>query len=293
MNDNLFTNNSVSSSRIIHTPSDFARTSLLYLQECGTLTAISPHVSSRANLSSYLFFVVTNGSGWLVYDEVKYNLSAGDVAFIDCKKSYSQSSSENLWSLKWCHFYGPSAFAVYQKFKERGGYNAFHPDKIDCYIKLLDELYGFAKDENYTVDMDINLKLTELLTLLMKESWHPETGTKVSKQRVELFEIKNYIDTNFDQSLTLESIAAHFYMNKNYLARRFKEKFGTTVNGYIRLVRITRAKELLRFSSKSILEVGEECGFEDQNYFSRVFKKTEGVSPLVFRNIWQGKDMNN
>ncbi len=61
-NEALFTNvSSVQSSRIIYTPSDFARTSLLHLQEIGSLKALRPHASSRENLISCLCFVVLEG----------------------------------------------------------------------------------------------------------------------------------------------------------------------------------------------------------------------------------------
>ena len=63
--DSLFQGNSVKSKRIIYTPSNFAKTNLLHLQEVGELTAIKPHVNSREGLNSFLFFVVTDGKGKL------------------------------------------------------------------------------------------------------------------------------------------------------------------------------------------------------------------------------------
>lgn len=51
----------VTSDRILYTPSNFARTSLLYLQEIGSLQVHKPHSTGRSNLSSYLFFTVTDG----------------------------------------------------------------------------------------------------------------------------------------------------------------------------------------------------------------------------------------
>jgi hypothetical protein len=62
----------VSSSRIIYTPSTFARTSLLHLQEVGSLHAVHPHVSQRSDLVSFLCFVVLSGEGQT------YQLSEGD-----------------------------------------------------------------------------------------------------------------------------------------------------------------------------------------------------------------------
>lgn len=69
---------SVSSSRILYTPSVFARTSLLHLQEVGTLRALRPHTSRRADLVSFLCFVVLSGSGALKYEDEEYALTEGD-----------------------------------------------------------------------------------------------------------------------------------------------------------------------------------------------------------------------
>ena len=181
---------SVKSTRIIYTPSTFARTSLLHLQEVGSLQAIHPHTSKRSNLVSFLCFVVLSGAGELSYDGQNYQLHSGDCVFIDCRKAYSHSTSDNLWSLQWCHFYAPSLPAVYEKYKERGGRPLFHPENIDLFTGLLSDLYNLAAMSDYIRDMRINEKLGTLLTLLMEQSWHPECMT-VSRKRMELIEIKN------------------------------------------------------------------------------------------------------
>ena len=92
-NNMLFLGDSVNTSRIIYTPSDFAKLSLLHIQEIGYLQATSPHVSKRGNLASYLFFLVQSGSGSLNYDGVSYPLTQGDCVFIDCRKPYSHAVS--------------------------------------------------------------------------------------------------------------------------------------------------------------------------------------------------------
>ena len=79
----------VSSSRIIYTPSTFARTSLLHLQEVGSLQAVHPHISQREDLVSFLCFIVLSGEGELSYEEQTYQLSEGECVFIDCRKAYN------------------------------------------------------------------------------------------------------------------------------------------------------------------------------------------------------------
>ena len=116
MDNSLFHGDLVTSQRVIYTPSKFAKSQLIHLQEIGELQARKPHTSQRENLASFLFFLVTSGSGKLVYQKTVYNLHAGDCVFIDCHKSYSHLTSEDdLWSLKWIHFYGPNMTAIYEK----------------------------------------------------------------------------------------------------------------------------------------------------------------------------------
>lgn len=91
MDQELFNpqSSSVQSSRILYTPSSFARTSLLHLQEVGSLQAIHPHTSTRTDLVSFLCFVVLSGKGNLKYEGVDYELGAGNCVFIDCRNVYN------------------------------------------------------------------------------------------------------------------------------------------------------------------------------------------------------------
>ena len=261
MDQELFNpqSSSVTSSRILYTPSTFARTSLLHLQEVGSLQAIHQHTSTRTNLTSFLCFVVLSGTGSLTYEGMTYPLSAGDCVFIDCRKAYSHSTSDDLWSLQWCHFYAPSLPAVYEKYKERGGRPVFHPDDLTPFRLLLTDLYNLASSSDYIRDMRINEKLGSLLTLLMEQSWHPESVT-VSRKRMELAAVKEYLDEHYTEKLTLDDLAEKFFINKFYLSKIFKETYGTTVNNYLISKRITRAKQLLRFTDMTVDEVGFAVG---------------------------------
>ena len=319
MQPNLFTSSpSVQSSRILYTPSPFARSSLLHLQEVGSLTAIRPHTSKREKLQSYLCFMVEDGEGELVYEGKKHELRSGDVVFIDCRKAYSHSTGnirstgniqelcdrystdnahstekdgEKLWSLRWCHFYGPSMPAIYAKYCERGGLPVIrYTDMtrgadVSQYTAILTDIYTLASSSDYIRDMRINGKLNDLLTLLMESSWHQGNSSNAPK-KMDISLVKSFLDEHYKEKLSLESVASHFFIDKHYLARLFKEHYGVTLVTYLQQVRITHAKRMLRFTDKSIEEIGLECGIGELNYFSRVFKKLEGVSPSEFRRVW-------
>lgn len=291
---------SVASNRVLYTPSTFARTSLLHLQEVGSLRALRPHTSKRSNLASFLCIIVASGHGELSYEGQTYRLARGDCAFIDCRKEYCHSTGydcgesnccgedkrqDNLWSIQWCHFYAPSLPSVYEKYKERGGRVVFHPENIRAFANLLSELYILALSSDYIRDMRINEKLGSLLTLLMEQSWHPES-VRVSHMRLGLTEIKNYLDGHYAEKIVLDNLAERFFVNKFYLSKIFKETYGTTINNYVMEKRITRAKQLLRFTNKTVDEIGVAVGIENANYFSRVFRKVEGISPSKYRKQW-------
>lgn len=282
----LFEGTLVNARRIIYTPSNFAKNNLLHLQETGELQALKPHTSSRRGLVSYLFLVVVEGSGTVEYDGVRYELSAGDCAFIDCRREYSHRSSQELWTLKWAHFYGPNMPGIYEKYVERGGRPVFCPENPRPCTELLDELYEIAGSADYIRDMHIFEKITGLLAFLMAESWHPELNVHTGSKRQSLQNVKDYLDHHYKERITLDGLSERFFINKFYLTRIFKEQFGTSINSYLAQVRVTHAKQLLRFSDLTVEQVGQQCGIEEPAYFNRVFKKVEGVAPGEYRRMW-------
>lgn len=179
---------SVSSQRILYTPSEFARTSLLYLQETGSLHALAAHTSHREHLASYLFFSVTSGSGELNYNGKTYALHSGDCVFIDCRKPYSHATSADLWTLQWCHFYGHTMPDIYKKYQERGGQPVFHPKEMEELVEVMTDLYSAAGSDSYVRDMKINEILNRLLWILMKNSWHPEHFEEAAEILTGIFE---------------------------------------------------------------------------------------------------------
>ena len=75
----------IETKRILHTPSDFAKSTLFYVQEAGRLRSLKSHVSRREHLDSFLFLIVLSGEGAVTYRDRRYHLKAGGCMFIDCK----------------------------------------------------------------------------------------------------------------------------------------------------------------------------------------------------------------
>jgi len=98
-----------------------------------------------------------------------------------------------------------------------------------------------------------------------------------------LEEIKRYIDAHLHEPLSLQSIAERFYIHPNYFSRRFKEKFKESFIQYVTNRRMRKAENLLLGSDLQIQEIAELVGFSDAAYFSSVFRKSTGKTPVQYR----------
>lgn len=95
-------------------------------------------------------------------------------------------------------------------------------------------------------------------------------------------QIIGYIDNNLDKKLTLSAIAKAFSMNGSYLSKLFKSATGYTLTEYIQKARVNKAKEFIIEGNMKMQDIAAFAGYDDPLYFSRVFKKLEGVSPTEY-----------
>ena len=96
-------------------------------------------------------------------------------------------------------------------------------------------------------------------------------------------QIKNHIDTNFAGDLTISTICLRFFCGRTTAMKAFKDKYGCSIGEYIMHVRVEAARGLLLSTDLPVRAVGERCGYPDQNYFCKVFRKNTGMTPTAFR----------
>lgn len=95
--------------------------------------------------------------------------------------------------------------------------------------------------------------------------------------------IKQYIETNLDEKITLEDIGAHVHLAPGYVSSLFRAETGQGLFEYIIACRIDHAKRLLLVYDYPLSEIASLSGFPDYNYFSHIFKKKVGVSPRKYK----------
>lgn len=110
------------------------------------------------------------------------------------------------------------------------------------------------------------------------------TGVDREKQSESVMEkAKDYIRQNFQKDLTLDEVSKSVDISPYYFSKLFKQETGENFIEYLTRVRMKNAEKLLLDPSYSIKEICVMCGYGDPNYFSRIFKKYEGVTPSEYR----------
>ena len=99
--------------------------------------------------------------------------------------------------------------------------------------------------------------------------------------------IRRYIQEHYAENLTLTNLAEMVNANGYYLSHAFKKITHYSPQQYILRRRIGKAQCLLVYTSLSLTEISARVGYEDSNYFSRVFKKVIGMSPRLYRQKWR------
>jgi len=98
-----------------------------------------------------------------------------------------------------------------------------------------------------------------------------------------IFRAINFVKQNYMKKITLEEVANHVYLSPSYFSKIFKEEMKSNFNTYLNHIRIEMSKKLLMDDSIDLVDVSNLVGYEDQSYFSKVFKKITGVSPGKYR----------
>lgn len=128
------------------------------------------------------------------------------------------------------------------------------------------------KNENYI------LKCNGIFMWIFYELFKEETNESVYIKK-----IKKYIAENIEKKVTVMELSEKVKLNAVYCGAMFKKETGETITKYINKMKIMRAEEMLLFDNLSISEVAYKLGFEDIFYFSRLFKKINGLSPKQYK----------
>lgn len=148
---------------------------------------------------------------------------------------------------------------------------------------MISEIFADAPDGYRSIYRQTNIsQVIDWLVILREGLCKKMKEQKSSYKNHIILNVQKYINSHIDERLTLNDIAFVFGISPNYLSALFKKNSEVGFTDYINTTKIKRAKELLKDSNLKVYEVADQLGFESAFYFSKVFKKIEGISPREY-----------
>ncbi len=267
------------------TPDSTVKNTFFYALDTGHLKKEDCSAFSSDTSDSFLIFAVVSGRGVLDTGDSKITLNGGDCVFIDCLSPHGFiSSDDEPWEIMWVHFNGCTSRQYYEHFISNSK-NVFRPLFFDKAVTGLSELAEINGHVVTNADIISSKLIVDLLTLALTVSDSDQQFDTGLRQK--LAAVHAYIDDHFSEDLSLEKLSSMFYISKYYLTREYRKIYGMTIFQHIINARINYGKELLRYSDKSVEDIAHLCGFNDQSYFARQFKKAENQTCFSYRKMWR------
>ena len=200
-------------------------------------------------------------------DGEKYDMTSGDIIYLPPGSMRQRDIGDGNNHYVSVNFHADKTLPL----------KHYIPNGITEEIELLLAYF----DAEHRSPTSINIKklnfLLEAMIMQIIDNIMASSKTPLSTQ------IANYLINNFKNRISLEDISNETFFSVAYCEREFKKAFGKSIVHYLIDIRVSEAKKLLKDTSFPCSEIATMVGFDDANYFSRIFKKRMGMSPLKYR----------
>lgn len=272
----------------------------------GLVTVHPPYIHSRRQLDEYVMYIIVNGEMYLKENDREYVLRQNDVIILspeyehfglratECEYYYihfkgeleelnEENIREDMVAERFLALKNDEASHIRNKDIILPNYHHFSTAAavINLICKAGDIIAaGNDKREYYAIKTDCMLleMLIDFSRAYTSELLF-ETKSSATKASRKVFDLLNYFNSYYMESISGDSIEELLDCNFDYLNRVFKQATGKTIFNYLNELRIIKAKQLLENGLHSISDVAEMTGFNDVYYFSKVFKKYAGTTP--------------
>ncbi|MEH7386496.1 AraC family transcriptional regulator [Bacillus sp. JJ1521] len=160
---------------------------------------------------------------------------------------------------------------LYSYSAEKGGLSSWQSH-------FLSEKYAIMVENAKSIS-----ELEEIHKRMLEEYSDPSIRFATLEKATIAEKVEHFIRMNFSEDISVEEISKKLHVHPSHLMRSFKQEKGMTISHFRNLIRIEEAKDLLANSNLSLIEITFIVGFKNQQYFSRVFKEAEGVTPKEYK----------
>lgn len=270
--------------RILSLVKDKSVTSDLYITDIGYYPEARFHFRERlSGTSQFILIYCVSGRGVIRLNNILHDLNADYYFIIPAWMPHSYHSDErDPWSIYWIHFAGAKA-TFFSRFTcqalpiERVKASRIN-DRIDLFSEIFRNLNrGFSLEALEYVNLSLPHLLASFTHLsqfrMIRESGENDPVAKSI----------NFMLEHLTRKLKLNEIAAETGVSASHFSRLFLTRIGHSPIDYFIQLKVQRACRLLDNSGWMIADVARELGFDDQFYFSRVFRKVMGMSPAEYK----------
>jgi AraC-like DNA-binding protein len=255
-----------------------------YITDIGYYPKANFHYRKRLHgIDQNILIYCVEGSGWAQIENNKYNIAAGDFFIVPPKVAHSYAANEDHpWTIYWIHFKGNTsdlmALAITEKLKSfKGAVNYSHKR-----IELFEEIYtnlerGYSHDNIFYANMCLWHFIASFTFDSKFNFIATEAGNDIAGKAID------FMQKHLNKPLTLSEIAKKINLSVSHFAAIFNKKTGFGPIEYFNHLKIQKACQYLQFTHDRINEISNQLGIEDSYYFSRLFKKIMGISPIEYR----------
>ena len=243
---------------------------------CGKRIQTPGHKYGPEIRNYYLFVLVNQGEASFFHKNGTIKLKEHDM-LIMCPGEKIYYEAQTLWSIQWVGLYGQTV----EKHMCSLGICGENPIiKIENYREMeevFEELYSVCNSPSAQDRCKELALIYHFFSLLWEKG--PRSEAHDIAERV-----KKILDYNFNRNITMCEIANTLHLDGSYITRKFVEKYAVPPKEYLIQKRMELAKRLLLEAHATVTEVAISVGYEDPLYFSRIFKKRVGISPILYKN---------
>lgn len=261
-------------------------TKLLYVTDIGYYPKAKFHFRKRKKgIDQNILIYCVDGEGKVQVDNQDFVIKQNQYIVIPKNIAHNYKSSiTKPWTIYWLHFAGEKASLFVNAIVRSCEVSSKIEDRFTDRIFLFDEIY-----KNLTTGYS-NENLEYANTCL----WHVLGSLKYSSQFKSQNEFKKnssinkcieFIKNNIDRQMTVSELAAYSGFSESHFSLLFKKKTGQSPLNFSIYHKIQYACHLIEFSDSKVSDIATQLGYEDPFYFSRIFSKVMGVSPIKFKKM--------
>lgn len=237
-------------------------------------------------LQHHELIFITGGKGMITVDRKRYQVNEGMLVYICPDQLHS---IENNADVPICFFsvhfdfaqvtFNESSWSI-NGMVEKLPLNSLQQLKDYYYIedtfkKMVETWQAKLPGYEFAAKTLLQQLLLAIVQNIRKQNQNYATSTKVER-------VIQYIHQNSNHKVTLAELAAMVQLSPTYLSRVFKDITGYSLTEFLNRIKVDKAKELMSEGNMKVKEVAEAVGFNDEFYFSRIFKRIEGISPSEY-----------